>query len=81
MKVYQDLKEIMVDFNLQEAFQALVLECGIGNESDKRLFNEKKLRESPSFQELPSGNFTLDQLSIRRLPLGSLGSTSKNNMI
>jgi hypothetical protein len=66
MEVYHGFKQTRVDANIWEAFQTLVFEVNTGNEPEKLLFNEEKLRLGTSFRGLRLNNFALDQLSTQR---------------
>jgi hypothetical protein len=80
-KEYHGFKQITIDFNRSEVFEALICEFNTGNKSDKLLFNEEKLSQIARLRELWSNNFTLDHLSTRWVPRDWIGSISKNQMM
>jgi hypothetical protein len=66
VKVYDDLRQTMVQPNLGRVFSALDLTFALRGYSDWLLFDDEKLRGKVGIRELSYIGFPSDQLSRRR---------------
>lgn len=65
-KTYKDFRSTMIDTNIWGAFRGIGLTFHNIEGTQRVLFNEITLRESPGFQELWRINYPPEQLSVRR---------------
>jgi hypothetical protein len=66
IKVYHDLKQTMVEVNIQGAFSSIAITHDIDPNPYALLFNEHKFRRNPGFLEVCERNGPLGSLSRRR---------------